>query len=207
MSSNDSAIPIQSRSFIEEARRTQIINCAIETIAEVGYANASLAAIAQRAGISKGVISYHFAGKEDLVREVVKAVYELGAKHMGPRIEAATTARDRLRAYIESNLEFMALYRKQLLALVSIIMYARTSKGDLLYDLTADEPILCWTEQIFIEGQKSGEFRDFSPRSMAIALRGVIDAAPGKLLGTPNFDLAAYAREIADLFELGTRAQ
>ena len=50
-------------SFIEKARRTQIIECAIETIAEVGYAQASLGQIAKRAQISKGVISYHFANK------------------------------------------------------------------------------------------------------------------------------------------------
>ena len=42
-------------SFIEKARRTQIVECAIETIAEVGYAQASLGQIAKRAQISKGL--------------------------------------------------------------------------------------------------------------------------------------------------------
>ncbi|MBV9802070.1 MAG: TetR family transcriptional regulator, partial [Solirubrobacterales bacterium] len=60
-----------SRTFIEQARRAQIVGVAIDTIAELGYAQASLARIAERAGISKGVIAYHFAGKEDLIAEVV----------------------------------------------------------------------------------------------------------------------------------------
>ncbi|PEJ81757.1 TetR family transcriptional regulator, partial [Bacillus pseudomycoides] len=38
-------------SFIEKARRAQIVECAIETIAEVGYAQASLGQIAKRAKI------------------------------------------------------------------------------------------------------------------------------------------------------------
>ena len=38
--------------FTEAARRTQIIECAIETLATLGYAQASLAHIAERAGIS-----------------------------------------------------------------------------------------------------------------------------------------------------------
>lgn len=42
-------------SFIEAARRAQIVESAIETIAEAGYARASMAQIAPRAGISKGV--------------------------------------------------------------------------------------------------------------------------------------------------------
>lgn len=40
-------------SFIEAARRTQLIAYAIETIASLGYAQASLAHIAKLAGISK----------------------------------------------------------------------------------------------------------------------------------------------------------
>ncbi|MEV7908062.1 TetR family transcriptional regulator, partial [Streptomyces anulatus] len=48
-----------TKSFIERARRAQIIASAIEVIAEHGFANASLARIAKHAGISKGVISYH----------------------------------------------------------------------------------------------------------------------------------------------------
>lgn len=58
-------------SFIEAARRAQIIECAIETIAMLGYAQASLAQIAKRAGISKSVITYHFTGEEELIEQVV----------------------------------------------------------------------------------------------------------------------------------------
>ncbi len=206
MSSAENAVPTEGRSFIEAARRSQIIRCAIETIAELGYPNASLAQIAQRAGVSKGVISYHFAGKEELVREVVKEVYTLAANMMAPRIEAQTTARGKLRAYIESNLDFMGLYRQHLVAVVSILMSARTAEGKMLFDMDSDEPLLEATSQIFVEGQQNGEFRKFPPRDMAIALRGVIDAATGKLLGKRDFDLAAYAREVAELFDLGTRA-
>ena len=59
------------RSFIETARRAQIMAAAIDTIAEVGYGQASLARIAETAGTSKGVIIYHFGGKDELVRELV----------------------------------------------------------------------------------------------------------------------------------------
>ncbi|MDQ2774668.1 MAG: TetR family transcriptional regulator [Acidobacteriota bacterium] len=195
-----------SPSFIETARRKQIIACAIETIAELGYMRASLTQIAQRAGISKGVISYHFAGKEELVREIAKEVYQIAGSFIATRIRSETSARGKLRAYIESNLEFMGRYRQELLALVSILMYARNKRGEMLFDLVAEKPILEITEGIFLEGQRSGEFRAFATRPMAIALRGVIDAAPGKLLGTPDFDLEGYTKEVADFFDIGTRA-
>jgi len=197
----------ERRSFIEKARRSQIVRCAIDAIAELGYANASLAQIARRAGVSKGVISYHFAGKEELVREVVKEVFQLGGEYIGSRIRQAPTPRAQLRAYIESNVEFMGVHRKELLALVSILVYARTKKGEVLFGAGSDEPILKSTEQIFLEGQKTGEFRPFAPRPMAIALRGMIDAVPGKLMFNPDFDLAGYAKEMAEFFDRGTRAK
>ena len=51
------------RSFTEGARRAQIVQAAIETIAEAGFRHATFARIAERAGLSStGLISYHFAG-------------------------------------------------------------------------------------------------------------------------------------------------
>ena len=96
------------RSFIEEARRAQIVESAIETIAEVGYVRASLARIAAAAGISKGVISYHFADKDELIQQVVAEVLKAFDSYMRPRITAECgSAAQMLRAYISSNVAFM----------------------------------------------------------------------------------------------------
>src|SRR5208283_4294808 len=96
------------RSFIEKARRAQIIECAINAIAELGYNKASLTEIAKRAGVSKGVISYHFAGKGELIEQIVATVVETATAEMIPRIFAEHSPARMLRAYIESNLDFLA---------------------------------------------------------------------------------------------------
>ena len=61
---------------METARRAQIMAAAIDTIAEAGFAGASFARIAGKLGISRGLISYHFAGKDDLVKEVIHQAAE-----------------------------------------------------------------------------------------------------------------------------------
>ena len=94
----------ENRTFIETARRAQIVAAAIDTIADVGYAQASFARIAERLGISRGLISYHFAGKDDLIKQVVHEVVQQGIAYMRPRIVARSTGPTMLRAYIESNL-------------------------------------------------------------------------------------------------------
>src|SRR5690242_19612161 len=95
-------------SFIERARRTQIIGAAAAVIAEDGIGQASLARIAERAGVSKGVVSYHFGSKDELMKQVVIAVYEAGAQAMAPALEAATTPREHLAAYLRSNVAYIA---------------------------------------------------------------------------------------------------
>ncbi|PEM02715.1 TetR/AcrR family transcriptional regulator, partial [Bacillus pseudomycoides] len=93
-------------SFIEKARRAQIVECAIETIAEVGYAQASLGQIAKRAKISKGVISYHFTNKKELLEQVVTDYYIACQSFICPQIEDQTSPKGMLQTYVESNLKF-----------------------------------------------------------------------------------------------------
>lgn len=53
-----------SRSFIESARRRQLIEAAVATVNDVGYHRASLAEIAGRAQIAKSAVAYYFSSKE-----------------------------------------------------------------------------------------------------------------------------------------------
>src|SRR5580704_17145174 len=106
------------RTFIETARRAQIMAAAIDTIAELGYGQASLARIAETAGTSKGVIIYHFGSKDDLIREIVAELSAKGRAYMGPRLEAEPTGAGMLRAYIESNLSFIRENHKHVVAVV-----------------------------------------------------------------------------------------
>jgi AcrR family transcriptional regulator len=65
-----SKIQLRRLTITERARRAQIVTAAIGTIAELDYAGASFKQIAARAGLSStGLISYHFAGKQELVDE------------------------------------------------------------------------------------------------------------------------------------------
>jgi len=112
---------------METARRAQIMAAAIDTIAEAGFAGASFAHIAGKLGISRGLISYHFAGKDDLVKEVIYQAAEQAKAFIRPRILAEPTSPGMLRAYIESNLAFMRDHRNNVIAMVEI---AGSTEGD-----------------------------------------------------------------------------
>jgi TetR/AcrR family fatty acid metabolism transcriptional regulator len=196
----------EDRSFVEIARRAQIVECAINAIAELGYANASLAEIARRAGISKGVISYHFAGKQELIEQVVNRVLERAGAVMLPRIFAERSAAGMLRAYIESNLEFLGTHLNHIRAVMNIAVVARGDDGKPMVDLTLTfEPAVRELENLLRDGQQRGEFREFSTRVMAVTIRNAIDALPLQMAADPALDLKLYANELAALFEVATR--
>ena len=112
---------IRARSFIEEARREQIVSAAIDVLYEGGFAAASLGAIAERIGVSKGVISYHFTSKSELLREVVAHVLTEASAYMGPRIAAAGSRRDALRTCVTANLDYIGANRRKIIAFTEIV--------------------------------------------------------------------------------------
>ena len=148
--------PAKNRSFGETARRAQIVDCAIDTIAEVGFAKASVDQIAKRVGVSKGVITYHFPSKEEIVDAIIEKVMAAGRTYMEPRIMAETSAAGRLRAYIESGLEFIDAYRQSLIALVEIAMSARRADGSLVIGPESLARRAADLERLLRAGQRSG---------------------------------------------------
>lgn len=193
--------------FTERARRQQIVEGAIGVLADEGFAAASLQAIADRLGTSKGVISYHFAGKEALLEHVVTEVTDSAQAYMAPRIAAAPAGRVRLRAYIESNLDFMAGNRAQIVALLAIFnAQPHSSEGQPSGYADHHRAVVVELEQLLRAGQRSGGLRAFPTRMGAMTIRAAIDAAGSRLGAEPSFDVAAYGRELADFFDHATRA-
>src|SRR5688572_26213010 len=59
---------------LPEERPRQILDAALQVFDERGLAGARLDDIARRAGVSKGTIYLYFANKEELLREVIRAI-------------------------------------------------------------------------------------------------------------------------------------
>lgn len=186
--------------FIEAARRKQIVAAAIETIAELGYSRASFAQIAKRAGLSSpGLISYHFAGKDDLIGQVVAEIYATGGAVVRRHDEDSASAMDTLRAYLTGSIAFYDKHRAHMKALVQILQGHPEALGRWFDAPNAAE--LRGIEQLLARGQQDGEFREFPPRTVALILRQLLSGALQHLLSEPDLDLAGYTRELVAMCE------
>jgi AcrR family transcriptional regulator len=189
----------KQRSFTEVARRAQIVDEAIRMIAEAGYARASLGQIAARLGISKGVISYHFASKDELIQEIITTTIAEGAAFMSAFRGRPGSAAAELRAYIEGEIAFLESHRNHAIALVEIY-YARVADY-----APHRQQFISALQEMLERGQRSGEFRPFSAHVMAIAVRAAIEALPPLLAEGAALDLRAYSEELAQIFDAATR--
>jgi AcrR family transcriptional regulator len=195
------------RTFIEEARREQIVAAAIETLTEIGYVKASLAQIAKRAGISTSLIPYHFKDKDDLMNQTLTDISATWAQHVEEELAKGTTVAEKLRIYIESNLDYMGARPNHFAALTEITFNARTADGVPLYQVEniGIDASLNQLEALLTEGQQNGEFRQFDVRSMSIAIRGVIDEFLGSRRARPGLKVETFTAEMVELFERATR--
>jgi len=194
------------RTFTDLARRAQIARCAAEAIAEVGYADASMAEIARRAGVAKSVVSYHFSDKEGLMGEVLRTALATYAKFMESRMAGAMSVSDKLRAYLTGTADYVVEHRSLHVAVIEIAFNATSADGRPLVatmPLRAPEPSV---EDILRQGQRDGELRDFDVGVVGGVMRSAVThAMVMQQRADPGTDLGAYAEELVRLFDLGIR--
>ncbi|HEY3686871.1 MAG TPA: TetR/AcrR family transcriptional regulator [Streptosporangiaceae bacterium] len=196
------------RSPTNGARRRQIVAAAIEAIADGGYENASFAQITERAGLSSPrMISYHFAGKADLLRQIAADIFADGAERIAAAVARETTAAGRVGAYIRTNLEFLGAHPREMAALAAITPHLRTPDGRRYTTAGAEvqESAVRPLRSLLEAGQRTGELGAFDCRSMAVMVRGAIEAAAVRA-ADPSFDLAAYTDQVVATFTLAVTA-
>ena len=59
-----------------EETRSRLLHAAAELIAERGWGRVTTRAVAERAGLPHGAVSYHFRGKQELLTEAALTVFE-----------------------------------------------------------------------------------------------------------------------------------
>ncbi|SER52553.1 TetR/AcrR family transcriptional regulator [Mycolicibacterium nivoides] len=203
----------RTKTFTEQARRRQIVEGALEVIAEQGYPQASLARIAEHIGIAKSAVLYHFTNKSEVVEAVFTEIFTLGAAVIVPAVDAETTAAAKLSAYIRANIAFVVANRSAAVAMLELISGYRDADGLRVDqaaakavqenpptgDLAALDP-----QSIFAAGVEAGEFRELSPLFMKNILRGALDSAAQEYARDPGYDVVAHGEVLVDIFEKAT---
>ncbi|MCW7990015.1 TetR family transcriptional regulator [Streptomyces platensis subsp. clarensis] len=196
--------------FTERARREQLIDATIDVISTRGYPATSLSAIAERAGLSKAAVLYHFPSKDKLTRAALEQVMEQFSAYVTERLARAAGPRDAIVAYVRAMIGYQQANRRQVRVITEMLLddgggTSRSSEvesggGTRLKTPGSHDTHGRWQglADLLTEGQKAGVLREFDPRTVALAIGGAIDGVIAHWLAHPELDLDAAAAELEE---------
>jgi AcrR family transcriptional regulator len=190
--------------FIQLKRRDQLVDCAIDAVVELGFQGTSVAEIARRAGVSKGVVTYHFATKDDLIYAVVARIFDSVTEALESRLRGTSPATF-VADYIDAWVEYYRTQTRYMLAIGEIWSNFRDDRGQQNFGPQAVEGELGVVQRVLEYGQDQGILVTFDARVMAVSIKAALDALLSQLARDPDLDLEAYGAELVTLFERATR--
>lgn len=188
------------------ARGAQIERAAAEVLAELGYAGASVARIAERAGVSKGVVTYHFPSKDQLLRQVALRLLQGCAEHVASASGASRTPAARLRAEISAELEFFSPRRVEFLAMAEVLSNHREADFGRAFDEVAAGETEALAE-LLSEGQAAGQFRAFDATQVAQLIAAAKNDVLERWASDSSLELAPMAAALLDFVEAAVVAK
>ncbi|NNG83354.1 TetR family transcriptional regulator [Streptomyces cacaoi] len=192
-----------ARTFTQDARRVQIVQATIETLAEIGYSRASFSAICRQARLSStGMISYYFSGKPELFRKAAQSVLAESEAAMAECVARETTYRAKLGAYIVAQITFVTRRPTQTQALAEIVAMVQARQISGLDDVARAALSVDSLTELLEQGRQAGEFHTLDARLMALVIHSAIEnVVRHHCLQDGDGDPEPYARRLADIFD------
>ncbi|MFI5523552.1 TetR/AcrR family transcriptional regulator [Streptomyces platensis] len=184
--------------FTERARRRQLIDATIDLISTRGYPATSLSAIAERAGLSKAAVLYHFSSKDNLTRAALEQVMEQFSAYVTERLARAAGPREAIVAYVRAMIGYQQANRRQVRVITEMLL--DDGGGTRLKTPGSHDTHGRWQAlaELLTEGQKAGVLREFDTQTVALAIGGAIDGVISHWLAHPELDLDAAAAELEE---------
>jgi TetR/AcrR family transcriptional repressor of bet genes len=88
---------------IRDVRRQDMQKAAFDLLAESGFHGATLGKIAERLGMSRGIVHHYFKDKEELLEAAVRYGNRMISKHLAENLRRCETPRQRLDTIVEAN--------------------------------------------------------------------------------------------------------
>lgn len=158
-----------------EDRRSQLVRTVYRVMARDGVHRVPLQQIADAAGVSKGLLLYHFNTKDAMVLEAMNWVLEATAARIRSRLDEADDPGQRLTALVdaiwigpEANRDFFRFY------LDGVEFQARTP-GFAEFGERGREIIEGLYKDVISHGVQGGSFAVGDPDGSAVQMRAVIE--------------------------------
>ncbi|SEC76827.1 TetR/AcrR family transcriptional regulator [Paenibacillus sp. GP183] len=176
-------------------RRNQILRAALQAVSDKGFDSVTLQDIADYAEVSKGVTSYYFNNKEDVLCHLLEWVTERIYQHEYAAIQMQTTALQKLKACV--NAAFTTPDENKRFYRVYLEFLAKASRNPRYRQINDHFYENCWSlgTEIVSVGKSEGIFSEVDINKAAITIRALIDGCLIQWLMRDKDELHEYYRD------------
>lgn len=193
----------RSRAVQSEFRKQQIIDATINCINQLGLSQTTLASIAKEAGVSQGIVIFHFQSKEALLDKALQSLSrEYSACWKSAIEQAATNPICQLKAMVGATLTPAICNRKKIS--VWYAFWGESRSGPKYRELCGQldkqfsDTLLSICQQIEMTYGSA-----LSAQTAALCIEGVIDGLwQNFLVGDPGFKRDQAIQAINELIEV-----
>ncbi|WP_081964028.1 TetR family transcriptional regulator C-terminal domain-containing protein [Hoeflea sp. BAL378] len=151
-------------------RREQLINATIDSLAKRGYAATTLADVADGAGLSRGIVNFHFTSKDNLLSETIKFLQdEYTANWQAMVQKAAPDTASQLLAMVTADLDRKICTHRKLAAWFALITESRSKPAYQEMAWDRDAKYRAMLASICLKAKVEGGYA-FDPQSTADAI-------------------------------------
>lgn len=186
-------VPGPRRTASREVRRSQLIDATIKSIAKNGIAGTTMSTVTEFAGLSNGIVNFHFKSKQNLLEETLLFLAQEHHDHWQKSYrDAGLGAADKLLAIADAHFHPRICTRKKL-----SVWYAfygeggRRARYRTLVD-GIDDQRLDISTSLCAEIIREGGYRTAPARQVAYTLEGLYDGLCLNILMYPG----VFTREL-----------
>ena len=165
----------RDRKASKEVRRRQLIEATIDSLAKRGYAETTMADVADGAGLSRGIVNFHFESKEKLLVATLQHMYDEYAAHWRAALrKAGDNPADQLRALVAADFDRSICNKRKLAAWCA---FWGEAKSRPTYQALSGARDAAY-QSVFVElcrTLKEDGGYEFEPRATALALSAMLE--------------------------------
>ena len=135
---------MNSEAAKREKKRAEIMEAAFRLFLQKGYANTKIIEIANSAKIGKGTVYEYFKSKDQILLDIILKYVKNEFIQLSGRINQARSLQEKLRAYIDFEMEFVGKYGMYALEIKKTVLASTDTKisGEIckaIYDIIEAE--------------------------------------------------------------------
>ncbi len=177
----------------------RILNAAVEVIAEKGYFNSPISAIAARAGVADGTVYLYFKNKDDVLRTAIDQNFDRFHQRVLERFKELTDPRAQLEYIAETHLESNSENRAMAIVMQTEVRQSARFIAEFSHHHLVK--YIAVVREVIRRGQQQGIFRqDISDGVVAHCMFGAIDELLSSAVFTGrSYDAKATAKQVLDV--------